>query len=215
MWESAERDFQDDGRPIDTVNNFKYLGWVLTVGDDNWLVVVGNLKKAQNSWARLTRILGWEGSKPRVSGMFFKAVVQGVLLFGSETWVLTPCMGRDLGSFQHRVAQRIMERHPRQREEGGWEYPPLVATMEEAGSEEIGVYILKRYNMVAQYIVTQPNLDLCKRLVRMQGDWVYWRCWEQEGLHLADGMEQAVAAENGEDKRGGEEADLEEMTEKN
>ena len=33
-----------------------------------------------------------------------KAVVQEVLLFGSETWVLTPHMGQIIGWFQHRVA---------------------------------------------------------------------------------------------------------------
>ena len=30
------------------------------------------------------------GDNPWVSGMFFKAVVNLVLIFGSETWVMTP-----------------------------------------------------------------------------------------------------------------------------
>ena len=51
---------------------------------DDWTVVVGNLRKARNSWAWLSRILVREGVKPRVSGMFFKVVVQAVLLFGLE-----------------------------------------------------------------------------------------------------------------------------------
>ena len=32
---------------------------------------------------RMTRILGREGADPRISGLFFKVVVQAVLLFGS------------------------------------------------------------------------------------------------------------------------------------
>ena len=40
----------------------------------------------------MTRILSREGERPRVFGFFFKSVVQSVLLFGVETWVLTPCM---------------------------------------------------------------------------------------------------------------------------
>ena len=99
MRERAERAFQAYGRMLETVTSFKYLGQVLTVGGDNWPVVVRNLKKARRSWARLTRILGQEGAKPRVSGMFFKAVVKAMLLFGSETWVLTPHMGQALGIF--------------------------------------------------------------------------------------------------------------------
>ena len=41
--------------------------------------------------------------------------------------------------------------------------------MEEAGFEEMGAYILKRQNTTAQYIVTQPILDLCKKTVQMPG----------------------------------------------
>ena len=45
----------------------------------------------------MTRILIMEGAEPWVSGFYFKAVVQSVFLFGSETWVVTPNMGRALG----------------------------------------------------------------------------------------------------------------------
>ena len=38
--------------------------------------------------------------------------------------------------------------------------------MEEAGFEEVGAYVLKRQNTVAQYIATRPILDLCKETVR-------------------------------------------------
>ena len=54
-------------------------------------------------------------------------------------------------------------------EEGGWEQPPLVAETEEVGFEEIWAYILKRKNMVAQYIATRPITDLCKKMVRRPG----------------------------------------------
>ena len=61
----------------------------------------------------MTRILGREGADPRMSGLFFKAVIQAVLLFGSETWVLTPRMEGALGSVQHRVAQQMTGSHMR------------------------------------------------------------------------------------------------------
>ena len=72
--------------------------------DDNWKEVVGNIRKARKSWARLLSILGRDGYSPMVSGMLFKVVVQAVLIFGAETWVITPRMGRTLGGFQQRVA---------------------------------------------------------------------------------------------------------------
>ena len=80
------------------------MGRVITAGDDNWLVVAGNLQKARKSWGRILRILSREGADPKISGHFYKAVVSAVLLFGEEKWVLTPRMDRDLSSFQHRVA---------------------------------------------------------------------------------------------------------------
>ena len=97
---------------------------------NDWQAVVGILIKAWKSWERMTRILGREGANSRVSGVFLKAVVQAVLLFGSETWVMTPCMVQDLGSFQHGVERGITRRQTRKREEGGWEYPLLAAAME-------------------------------------------------------------------------------------
>ena len=75
MWDNSERDFRAYIRPLETVTSFKYLGRVLTTGDEDWPAMVGNLKKARKSWARLIRILGREGADSRVSGVLFKVVV--------------------------------------------------------------------------------------------------------------------------------------------
>ena len=115
-----EMAFQDYREPLETVNYFKYLGRVLTEGVDDWLAVAGNLRKARKIWMQMVRILIREGADPKVLGLLFKAVVQAVLLFGLETWVLTPRMERSLSRFQHRVAQRLTRRHPRRIKEGRW-----------------------------------------------------------------------------------------------
>ena len=91
---------------------FRYLGRVMTTGDDDWPAVLGKLQKARKSWGRLLRILMWEWADSKVSGNCFKAVTQAVLLFGEETWVMTPRMERSLSSFQHRVARRLTGTHP-------------------------------------------------------------------------------------------------------
>ena len=65
--------------------------------DEDLPEVIRNLRKARKSWDRLSRILGREGSSPRVSGMLFKEVVQAVIVFGAEAWVMTPHIGRYLG----------------------------------------------------------------------------------------------------------------------
>ena len=65
---------------------------------------MGNVHNVRKRKVWLSIILGREGVKPRVSGMFFKAVVQAVLIFRSEMWVMNPHMGGAIGLFQHRVA---------------------------------------------------------------------------------------------------------------
>ena len=42
-------------------------------------------------------ILNREGAAPWLSGVFFKAVVKVVLLFRSDTWVVTPPHGQGPG----------------------------------------------------------------------------------------------------------------------
>ena len=50
-------------------------------------------------WDRLLRFLGWEGEDARKLGTLYMAVVQAVLLFESETWVMYPQIGRKMGGF--------------------------------------------------------------------------------------------------------------------
>ena len=97
--ENLERAFEAYGEPIDLVSEFKYLGRILTATDNNWPAVVGNLRKGRRSWGRLSKVLRREGADPKVSRTFYIALTQAVLLFGSETWVLTVWMEKALDSF--------------------------------------------------------------------------------------------------------------------
>ena len=47
--EILERDFEVYGEPLENVTVFRYLGRMLTAGDDDWISVVGNLGKARKS----------------------------------------------------------------------------------------------------------------------------------------------------------------------
>ena len=154
----------------------------MTAGENNWPAVAGNLVKARKSWGRLERILSREGADKRVSGTFFKAVVQQVLLFGAETWVLTPRIERALESFMHGDARRITGRQPRRGWDGKWYYPSLAGATKEAGFTEISKSITNRQNTVAHYIATRPILDLCARTTQRGGARVSRRWWDQKGI---------------------------------
>ena len=100
----------------------------------------------------MSRILIREGAYPKVSGHFFKAVVQAVLIFGADMSVVTPRMELSLNIFHQRVTIRITERQTRRRGDRSLDYPPLAAEMTEAGFEDIRTYFTRRQNTVAYYI---------------------------------------------------------------
>ena len=66
--------------------------------------------------------------------------------------------------------------------------------MTESGLDEIGTYITRRQNMVAQYITTRPILDLYERSAWRPGARVSQRWWEQDGLDLEGVTKRAAAA---------------------
>ena len=68
-------DFEFYGEQLQAVSSFKYLGRILTEGDDDCPAVAGNLGKARKIWGRLQGVFIREGATKRVSGNFFKAVV--------------------------------------------------------------------------------------------------------------------------------------------
>jgi hypothetical protein len=71
------------GVPLESVSKFLYLGRQLSSTDDDWPDVVKNLAKARKRWATISRVLIHDGATPRISAMFYNAVVQSVLLYGS------------------------------------------------------------------------------------------------------------------------------------
>ena len=91
----------------------------------------------------------------------YVAVVQAVLLYISETWVMTPSIVRDLGIFYHRVARRLLGRKLRRVIDGIWRYPRLAEAMEEAGLQDVDTYVSRRYNTATQFISTRPIVYLC------------------------------------------------------
>ena len=152
----------------------------------------------QAVWQRLTKNFSREGSAPWVSGFLFKAVVQSVLLFIAETWVVTPRMGRVLGErFQYHVAQQLTGRIPRRHTDRKWEYTSVAAAREEAVFETIEEYIWRMQNSFAQFIAKQSLTDLCEETERTPGARVGMRWWEKAGLDLEGAKETAVTEADG------------------
>ena len=111
-------------------------------------------------------------------------VVQAVMLYGLETWVVTPHIGRVLDGFHHRVARRLMVRQHRRGRYSLWVYPSIEDVLVEAVLQEVETYVSLQQNTVAQFISTRPIMDLFLVTERRPGSRVEKWWWEQDGLDL-------------------------------
>ena len=123
------------GTLLTTVSSFRYLGQTLSSTDDDWPAMERNLRRAQVKWGHLAKILEREGVDKRMSGRFYVEVVQAVLLFGSNTWVLTPWLKKFLEGFYHWVAQCMAGMSPKRQPDRTWVYPSIGAVLVMVGLE--------------------------------------------------------------------------------
>ena len=112
-----------------------------------------------------------------IAGLFLKAAIQAIMLFGSETWVVTPCMSKALEGFQTQLARRLMGQIPQRTIYGMWRYTSMAVAREAAGFLKMEEYVRRRQNTVAQCIATRSLLDLCEGLERDTGVLVWMRWW--------------------------------------
>ncbi len=100
-----------------------------------------------------------------MAAKFYKAVVQAVLLYSSETWNLTKDVLVWLEGFHVRDAYRMSQVHRPKRvaRNNRWVYPKTSDVLEECGMEKIQHYIQKRKSTIAKYIANCPILDACRQ----------------------------------------------------
>ena len=136
------------------VKQFKYLGRVLENDDDDLTAVENQIAKARMTWGRIGKVIKKKSEgNVKVMATFYKVIVQSVLLYGSESWVLSEHAKRKLKSFHNRCARFVTGRHIRKIEET-WIYPSSKDTLELAGLLTIDEYITKRKETVKGYAVT-------------------------------------------------------------
>ena len=119
------------------------------------------LQKGRHRWGRVSTILARVGANPRVSGLFYKTIVMSVVLYGCETWVITPTMHKVLEGFHNRVARRLAGLQGQRLRNGEWFYPPIEDALEATSMFPMEHYISKRCNRVADEVATRPIYDIC------------------------------------------------------
>ncbi len=173
------------GKELEQVLVFKYLERLLACNNNNTQAMRGNLAKVQKCWAWISCVLRVENAELQVCGVFYKATVMSVLLFGSETWNRTPRTLKRLDGFHHWAAWPMAGMRPSHDGEGNWTYPCNSNTqaLKKVGLYTIEHYIGVRWQTISNYIVNQPVFKHCWNGVRKRGSspCMFW--WDQS-MHL-------------------------------
>jgi hypothetical protein len=178
---ASRRTFQIQDALIETVTDFQYLGRTITSRDSDWMAARRNLHKARQRWMCISRVLARESATPRISALFYKATIQTVLLFGSETWVITDEILQLLTSFHHGIARRLTGRYPRPiADTDEWIHPSIQETLRIAGMFSIDEYLHRRRAYLECYVHDLPILQDCRfsLLTERSPRRVFW--WNQQ-----------------------------------
>ena len=173
--DALEVNFSIGGAEIERVKQFRYLGRILDENDDGNHALQRQLARARTKWGRIAAVLRSQGMKPRAMGYFYKAIVQTILLYGSETWVLSDFQMKQLRSFHSRVARYITGRHIRQNADGTWFHPPTEGVLEEAGLRTIDEYIRRRRDTVRHFVRFRPIYEVCRQSTAISNRAVWWK----------------------------------------
>jgi hypothetical protein len=149
------------GKELERVEVFKNLGRLLAYDNSNAQAVRGNLKKARAVWLRLSCTIRSENASPHACGIFYKATVQLILLFGNKMWNLSPLSLKLLEGFHIRAAWHMAGKRPMRLLDGTWTYPNLAQVLEDVGLKTAAHYIALRWQHIANYIVNKPIFATC------------------------------------------------------
>jgi hypothetical protein len=116
---------------------------------------------------------------PVRAAFFYKATVQSILLFGSETWNLSQQSLKCLEGFHNRAAWRMAGKRPTKLPDGTWTYPNSRAVLDKVRLKTIAHYIVVCRQHIASYIGNKPIFQTCMDGVRRRGSRVCQFWWAQ------------------------------------
>ena len=120
--------------------------------------------KARITWGRIGKLIKKKTkSDPKVMSIFYKVIIQSVLLYGSESWVLTKHIKDKLNSFHRRCSRYITGRHIRLVNEV-WIYPDSKVTLEMADLLLIEEYIENRKRTVCECTMSTNIFKVCEKI---------------------------------------------------
>ena len=85
-------------------------------------------------WGRIRKILWREGSEPDVSEKFYRKVIQAVLLFGAETWVLSAPMAHKIEVVHVGLLRQVTKVKSKSLKDSSWQKVAAYKVLQRAGT---------------------------------------------------------------------------------
>ena len=104
----------------------------------------------------------WEGGGGADSlGNFYRVVVQSVLFFGAEIWVLTETMIQRLEVAHMIFLKQVTRKQETRRRDGSWRQVTSEAVIQVTGTQMLREYMYRRQATVAEWVAPRPIFYLC------------------------------------------------------
>jgi hypothetical protein len=144
--------------------------------DDDIQAIRAQIRKARSSWARVGQVLRSKNVSPFVAARFYQAIIQAILLYGSESWVISRTAMARLEGFHIRAAYRMAKTNrPKRGSNREWIYSRSEDVLKECGMRTMEEYILARRQTIAVYVAARPILNECRQGECKRG--AIPRCW--------------------------------------
>ncbi len=168
------------GNVLEQVEVIKYLGRLMSQDDNDIQVIRAQIRKARSSWAHVGQVLRSKNVSPFVAARFYQAIIQAILLYGSESWVISWTAMARLEGFHIRAAYRMAKTNrPKREPNREWIYPRSKDVLKECGMRTMEEYILACRQTIAVYVATRPILNECRQGERKRGAIPRHWWWEQ------------------------------------
>ena len=93
-----------------------------------------NIKKERAVWKRLGNLLQWEGADIQVSALFYRVVIQEVLMLGSDLWEMSYARIKAVEGTHMGFLRLITGKCKRYQADRAWETPDAEKVLQAAGT---------------------------------------------------------------------------------
>jgi exonuclease III len=175
----APASFTVGPKVLEQVTEFKYLGRVIAQDDSDLAACIRNIARARAKWGAISRVLRRDGASTFNFSRFYMVIVSAVLLYGSETWVVTRRIQSMLEAFHNRVARTIAGTFIRKRDGDveSWIYPAVETTLRLSHLQSLGYYLEKRRATFRDYAEARGSYARCRQ--SLTSAYPFPTLWEQ------------------------------------